>query len=372
MGRYTYSTPTKEDIMTFLNNIYTSLVNYNNYVGSILNKTYDPSTIKNANDILLEINAFGNKLSSYSTNVSTINSGDLTALYLNVTSYYRNLNSLVSNNYDNINNIYKNNLRSNIPSSSTTTPTPTPTTTPTPKPTTSTTNVPVVTSKKSTKPYMITLSQLSQLYTTAQDVNGYKEYFKANMPTENFISSYNTNTMPIIEGLDDPNYGPLSDAMINEKNLAIQLNDFNQKYERYIECNDPNSSVKCNSTNTPSSDSLITQMNTINGLINNINTDLSKVSKNSNSIVFDDFGRSFNYTPVKTFIDYQKNYYEITNNYDSVVKLRNDLDVKIQRLYNPQNSMISDYNNNLNSTVFSGILISTLATSILYYIFNEL
>jgi hypothetical protein len=181
----------------------------------------------------------------------------------------------------------------------------------------------------------ITSSDTSNLYNT---VEGFTDY----------MSAY-YNNMPIIEGLTDTDMENITTLMTKERELLDQLADFNIKYERYIHCSDPTTNSDCGA-NEPTSQQLITKMNTINAIINSMN------SKKE--------------LPQTT--DYQSIHTNIVNDYDKVVNLRNDLDMKVKQLYDPEKSKIVDFKYSYDSTIYSGIIISALATSLLYYIFTEL
>ena len=155
--------------------------------------------------------------------------------------------------------------------------------------------------------------------------------------------------MPIIEGLTNTDMTNITTLMNKEKELVDQLADFNKKYERYIHCNDSNVNKDCVSGSEPTSQELINKMNTINGIINEMK------------------GKTISQTP-----NYQSIHTNIVNDYDKVVNLRNDLDIKLKQLHDPENSKIVDFKYSYDSTIYSGIVISALATSLLYYIFTEL
>jgi hypothetical protein len=184
---------------------------------------------------------------------------------------------------------------------------------------------------------MITSSDTSKLYNT---VEGFTEY----------ISSH-YNNMPIIEGLSDTDNNNITALMNKERELLDQLADFNTKYVRYIHCNDPKSNKDCVSGSEPTSQELKTKITNISNIINTMNSASASISQNNNfQSVHDDI-----------LVDYYK-----------VVKLRNELDMKVKQLYDPENSKIADFKNSYDSTIYSGIIISALATSMLYYIFTEL
>ena len=183
----------------------------------------------------------------------------------------------------------------------------------------------------------ITSSDTSNLYNT---VEGFTDY----------MSAY-YNNMPIIEGLTDTDMSNITTLMKKEKELVDQLADFNIKYERYIHCSDSKDNKDCVSGREPTSQELITKMNTINDIINTMKSKITTIPQTTN---------------------YQSNHNSIVNDYDKVVNLRNDLDMKVKQLYDPENSKIVDFKYAYDSTIYSGIIISALATSLLYYIFTEL
>jgi hypothetical protein len=200
-----------------------------------------------------------------------------------------------------------------------------------------------VTNTSNTGNITITSNDLSTLYST---VEGFNTINKNNI--NDYISSYYIN-MPIIEGLTNTDMTNITTLMNKEKELVDQLADFNKKYERYIHCNDSNVNKDCVSGSEPTSQELINKMNTINGIINEMK------------------GKTISQTT-----NYQSNHTNIVNDYDKVVNLRNDLDIKLKQLHDPENSKIVDFKYSYDSTIYSGIVISALATSLLYYIFTEL
>lgn len=58
--------------------------------------------------------------------------------------------------------------------------------------------------------------------------------------------------------------------------------------------------------------------------------------------------------------------------YNSLVAKRSVIDVELQNLYNTQKSIPNMYMENIDSTIYSGILWTVLATSLVYYIFTKL
>uniref|UniRef100_A0A6C0DBP1 Uncharacterized protein n=1 Tax=viral metagenome TaxID=1070528 RepID=A0A6C0DBP1_9ZZZZ len=200
-----------------------------------------------------------------------------------------------------------------------------------------------VTNTSNTSNTTVTSIDLSNLYST---VEGFNTINKNNI--NDYISSYYIN-MPIIEGLTNTDMTNITTLMNKEKELVDQLADFNKKYERYIHCNDDSVKKDCVSGSEPTSQELISKMDAINAIIDNMNHTTISQTTNYNSI-----------------------HNNIVSDYDNVINLRNDLDMKLKQLYDPEKSKIVDFKYSYDSTIYSGILISALATSLLYFIFTEL
>jgi len=67
-------------------------------------------------------------------------------------------------------------------------------------------------------------------------------------------------------------------------------------------------------------------------------------------------------------IDYQKNKNDIENYYKNILSLRQELDMKLNSLNNTNHSFYNDSKMELSSSVYSGILWTILASSIIYFI----
>ena len=59
-------------------------------------------------------------------------------------------------------------------------------------------------------------------------------------------------------------------------------------------------------------------------------------------------------------------------NYNDMAQRRAGLDLKLQQLYNVDNSIPNLYQSQLDSTVYSGVLWTILATTLIYYVFIKL
>jgi hypothetical protein len=187
------------------------------------------------------------------------------------------------------------------------------------------------------------------------------------------FSNINITNMPIIEGLAgfDENLADGGNSMNSEMKLANDLMDFNIKYQRYLQCNDPKyqGNNSCSTTEMStckdadgSSNCLYTQINNYAGTpgqIGILQTDIQNVSNYLN-------------TATLSPSEYESKYQQILANQKRVLELRNELDIKLMELHNPEKSVLADYKKNYDSTVYSGILMTALATSVIYYIFTEL
>jgi len=192
---------------------------------------------------------------------------------------------------------------------------------------------------------------------------GNREFFQ---DYSSFGTIYGKN-MPAIEGLT------FMDNYNIELQLITQLNEFNKKYDRYIKCNDPFNNAGCaqeeiciNKNPTITVDNC-KPLSDVYKMAGEINTTFSTLRGTNNN--------PYNLGSAPIYLtpnQYETRYQQIIQNHDSVIKLRNELDNKVKILYNPAKSIDADYKKSLDATVYSGILITALATSILYYSFNHL
>lgn len=209
-------------------------------------------------------------------------------------------------------------------------------------------------------------------YPSAVTTVGHRESFLGFGEWEKTYSN-DIITMPAFEGLVgfDENAMGGSNAMNAEKKLLDDLLDFNIKYQRYLHCNDQNlegdqtcSSYElstCKEING-STDCLSTKIQNYLGTTGQIGTLQTDITGAKNYLKESSLSQS----------DYESKYQEILRDQQYVLKLRNELDLKLMALHNPEKSIYADYKTNFDSTIYSGVLISALATSIIYYIFTEL
>jgi hypothetical protein len=59
-----------------------------------------------------------------------------------------------------------------------------------------------------------------------------------------------------------------------------------------------------------------------------------------------------------------------TTNYNTkIVNERNTLDIKLKKLYNNRDGTMNNQKKHINSTIYENILLTILATSLVYFIF---
>jgi len=292
---------------------------------NIINK--DKKDISNENVDKSKIDLINNDITSVEKKLTETSSSKNSSFVINsYTKVNKNLNDLKTLYSDKINQIAPDVPDTSIQSPSTSI-----------KPTTNIPNTLPANKINYTNKNMISSTDTSKLYNT---VEGFTEY----------ISSH-YNNMPIIEGLSDTDTNNITALMKKEKELLDQLADFNTKYIRYIHCNDPKTRSDCVSGNEPTSQELKTKMTNISNIINAMNSARAPISQTTN---------------------YQSVHDDILSDYEKVLKLRYELDMKVKQLYNPENSKIADFKYSYDSTIYSGIIISALATSMLYFVFTEL
>ena len=192
---------------------------------------------------------------------------------------------------------------------------------------------------------------------------GNREFFQG-------YSSFNSiyGGMPIIEGLAQ---------MDDEKLLIEKLNAFNLQYARYLKCNDKWNNADCTASEkctTPITLSSCEPLRSIISAAADINRSITTIKHGTinNNMVSRNGDYNIPSGAALTPDQYETNYNSILDNHKKVAKLRNELDVKVQSLYNPEKSISADYKKSFDATIYSGILISALATSVLFYTFNHL
>ena len=138
-----------------------------------------------------------------------------------------------------------------------------------------------------------------------------------------------------------------------------RLYNFNKDYISYI------SQCTGNNAKTPESfdcTTLYTKLTAVNTAISGI--------KDSNP--FGSIRTNYGSNLPKGSLTSNNQYNKIIQDYGDVTKQRSDLDVKLRELYDIPGSKSLDFKYNYDSTVYSGILLTIIASGFIYYTFTKL
>jgi hypothetical protein len=73
-----------------------------------------------------------------------------------------------------------------------------------------------------------------------------------------------------------------------------------------------------------------------------------------------------------TYAVYDSSHSYIKNTYNNeILGLRSELDMKLKELNNNTDSISNEYKNRFDSTIYSGLMVTVLATSMIYYLFTK-
>lgn len=152
-------------------------------------------------------------------------------------------------------------------------------------------------------------------------------------------------------------------------NLHEAINDFNEQYVKYIECNDnvlnPSNSVLNCSAEDMDKKLLEEKYKKI------ITYDKDK--KIDGGIMYTLQNFDLNEMTGKGLAEFDVSHNEILDMYDDDMKeLRNDIQTKMNYIQNKKNSMTSDINNMYHYNQFGTVALTILATTTLYYVFFKL
>jgi len=172
----------------------------------------------------------------------------------------------------------------------------------------------------------------------------------ANGSCETFEAYINKTNMPQIEGFT---------VMDAEANLLADLNDFNAKYARYVNCNN----AILNKDNKMGCSMVDKNINTINVAYNKIS------SKNGGSI--SNIYRA-RVTKFSTHEEYAKDHTEILEKHNEIVPLRRELSQKMTQITNPEKSILNDNLRRNETTSYISMLLTVALTSSLFFIFKKI
>jgi hypothetical protein len=139
-----------------------------------------------------------------------------------------------------------------------------------------------------------------------------------------------------------------------EKILVDKLNRYYNQYQKYIAyTGTDNGIIAMNDSYLRS----VTQ--DISGAFNNIFQKINSLKR-------------LNDTDKISTTTYDANYKSILEKHANNTKLRSELDEKLKTINNMKNSYGDIYANQYNATIYTGILWSILATTMIYYVFVKL
>jgi hypothetical protein len=183
------------------------------------------------------------------------------------------------------------------------------------------------------------------------------------------------NKIPTYEGLT---------GNTNIPNVFNEIVDLDLRYAKYVQCNNPtmnpNNVLKCTADDM--------NIETVNKAYVKLMGDnityqewLTKNNKMPSSASFQEYNKYVsnkgdlnNAVNIKTMskYDYNRNLHAIENKHKDIIKLRRELDMKNEELNKINNPVFTDNQLKYDASVYSGVLWTILASSLLYYLFNKL
>jgi len=150
----------------------------------------------------------------------------------------------------------------------------------------------------------------------------------------------------------------------NDK-LLNDLNTFNAKYSKYITCSSNNVPIseKCNPDDANCCTSADVDANAINELFTKLNADITAMNTAINNL-----SNNGSITSQQYYMDYNR----IIDEKKKVELLRNELDNKLMNIHKAKGSEFDDMRIQNDSTIYTSILLTILATSILFITFTKL
>jgi hypothetical protein len=151
--------------------------------------------------------------------------------------------------------------------------------------------------------------------------------------------------------------------MESERRLLADLNDFNTKYNRYTLCNNHYINPSNNTLNCSDIDM---SKNTVVSAYNKLKT-TSVVDVSNSLTLFKNDPNTISPAIYDASYQYIKNVYQ-----NDVLKIRNELDIKMQELYGIDGSIVDEHQKHYDTTMYIGLLWTILATSSLYFLFTKI
>jgi hypothetical protein len=158
----------------------------------------------------------------------------------------------------------------------------------------------------------------------------------------------------------------VNDAMESNYKLMNDLNTFNMKYAKYVKCNQKNNRIDPNITENCSPSDLTCCSDSDIGEVG-----LSGLTTLQGTLIADindmrDAGNLISKSEFNT------NHSKIISSANDINNYRSNLDNKMRELYKIDGNLQQDYYLQYDSVMYTGILFSILATTILYYTFTKL
>jgi hypothetical protein len=140
-----------------------------------------------------------------------------------------------------------------------------------------------------------------------------------------------------------------------ENELVNKLNIFYKEYATYIRC------ISCNMTDSKCNRSLCSDSNlkTKYDDVNNLLNDITNKTKQLNIKGMDT-------------TSYENRFNQIKQYHKNILNTRREFDEKLKYINDAQQSYNKIYDNSNKSSIYTGIVLSVLATSLLYYVFVKL
>ena len=142
-----------------------------------------------------------------------------------------------------------------------------------------------------------------------------------------------------------------TDIYNDQTTLNKEYSDYTNAYLTYIDCSAQNITIANINKKNLSSDPLnacnLPTTGSLDAAISKMQTNVASLHTNDQTAIID-------------------------ASYGDLVNIRSNLDLKLQQLYNLQNSAPNIYQTQLDSTIYSGILWTVLATTLIYYVFIKL
>lgn len=173
--------------------------------------------------------------------------------------------------------------------------------------------------------------------------------YTLNKSCETFQSYSNkNNNMSRIEGLT---------MMDRSVEVLADLKEFNEKYQKYVKCNDITLPDSAKSGCTEDDRNI----QTVNDVYDKLMTDGSI--------------QRLKTAPLNKYInsaDYETKHTEILQTHSEIIPLRKELDSKMKQLMDDEDNINADYKDKYDATMYSSLVLSVVLTSSLFFIFKKL